>query len=237
MNQSLVFGSECLPAIRKLIDENQWSRILLVTGKKSFELSRAQKFINDCFSGYDLTYFRFSEFDNNPHITDLKRGLELTKDFRPSVIIAIGGGSVIDMGKLIRFFHTHKGEILSKEYEQNGIEIPIIAIPTTAGTGSEATHFAVLYDENNIKHSIADKGILPDYAVVNPELTYAQTPYLTACAGFDALAQAIEAYCHKNATKESGESAVKSIDLMYQTLPEVVKNPTPELRAKMAGGA
>ena len=80
-------------------------------------------------------------------------------------------------------------------------------------------------------------GILPDYAIVNSELTWNQSSYLTACAGFDALAQGIEAYWNKNATEESDEYALKSIDLIYETLPKVVANPTPELRSRMSEGA
>lgn len=237
MTQLLLFGDECILKVKDLFHTCQWNKILLVTGKQSYKSSGAESFINDCLSGYDAETVRFCDFDSNPNISDLKKGLALTLGFDPSVIISIGGGSVLDMAKLLRFFLMHEGDILSGIYKPNDKNIPLIAIPTTAGTGAEATHFAVLYDESGMKHSIADEAILPDYAVVYPPLTYGQSPYVTACTGFDALAQAIEAYWNKNATKESDGYAEKAMDLIYLSLPIAVNNPTKEVRDRMAKGA
>lgn len=238
MEQQTVFGQEESKAfVKSLIKEKGWDRILLITGKRSFEQSGASEFIRDCIASGHAEARRFSDFETNPNVWDLKKALQVADEFNPSAIIAIGGGSVMDMGKLIRFFHTHDGEILGGDYRPNGREIPLTAIPTTAGTGSEATHFAVLYDEEKKKHSIADKSILPDYAVINPGLTCGQSAYLTACAGFDALVQGIEAYWNRNATEESDGYALKAIELIHDTLPQVVNAPTPELRRKMSEGA
>ena len=237
MAQQLIIGEESITKIRNLFLDNNWSNVLLITGKQSYQTSGAQQFIEDCLSDIGIQTTRFCGFANNPNIYDLKKGLALTRGLSPSVIIAIGGGSVLDMAKLLRFFLTHEGEILESHYFANGKEIPIIAIPTTAGTGAEATHFAVLYDEQGKKHSIANQDILPDYAVIYPELTCQQSPYVTACSGFDALAQAIEAYWNKNATAESDEYAVKAMNLIYPSLPVAVNHPTPEAREKMAEGA
>lgn len=237
MTQQLFIGDECVSKVCDLIHQNRWNRILLVTGKRSYETSGAESFVRDCLSGIDTEYIRFCDFASNPNITDLNKGLVLTREFNPSAIIAIGGGSVLDMAKLLRFFLTHEGDILSSAYVSNGKNIPLIAIPTTAGTGAEATHFAVLYDEQGKKHSIAEPSILPDYAVVYPLLTYGQSPYVTACSGFDALAQAVEAYWNKNATKESDGYAEKAMDLIYPSLPDAVNNPTKEVRDRMAEGA
>lgn len=236
MDQLVSFGNENNLAFERLLKKDVGGRILLVTGKKSFETSGAQEFILNNIPS-EAIVLRYSDFENNPNITDLLKGIKTANDFNPSVIIAIGGGSVIDMGKLIRFFYTHSGEILTGPYVTTRIGIPLIAIPTTAGTGCEATHFAVLYDDQKKKHSIANNAILPDCAIINPVLTYNQTPYLTACSGFDALAQAIEAYWNKNATTKSDEYAQKAINLIYDTLPKVVANPTPDLRDRMAEGA
>lgn len=223
--------------LRTLLVSKEWDKVLLVTGKQSYEVSGAKSFIEDCLFGLDVNITRFCNFSNNPNIVDLKKGLVLTKAFMPSVIIAIGGGSVIDMGKLLRFFLTHDGKILEGSYNPTGKEVSLIAIPTTAGTGAEATHFAVLYDEQDKKHSIANKAILPEYVVIYPLLTYNQSPYVTACAGFDALAQSIEAYWNKNATAESDGYALKAMELLSSSLPIAVNNPTPEVRNRMAEGA
>lgn len=237
MNQQLFIGDECIYKVHDLLHSGKWNRILLVTGKRSYESSGAEDFIKGCMAGFDGDSLRFSDFVKNPNIADLKKGLDLIRGYNPSVIIAIGGGSVMDMGKLLRFFMTNDGDILRGPYMPNGKSVPLIAVPTTAGTGAEATHFAVLYDESGKKHSIADKSMLPDYAVVYPPLTYGQSPYVTACTGFDALSQAIEAYWNKNATKESDGYAEKAMDLIYPSLPEAVNNPTRETRDRMAEGA
>ena len=237
MAQQLIIGEEIVSEIRTLFRDNGWDNVLLVTGKCSYETSGAHKFIEDSLSILNIKTTRFCGFANNPNIVDLKKGLALTRSLDTSVIIAIGGGSVLDMGKLLRFFTTYDGEIFGGKYISNGKKIPLIAIPTTAGTGAEATHFAVLYDEKGKKHSIADSDILPDYAVIYPRLTYNQSQYVTACSGFDALAQAIEAYWNKNATAESDEYAVKAMNLIYPSLPIAVNEPIPEARDKMAEGA
>ena len=237
VKQRLIIGEDTIGKIRSLFFDNGWDNVLLVTGKQSYGTSGAERLIGDCISGQNIISTRFCSFANNPNIVDLKKGLELTKGLTPSVIIAIGGGSVLDMGKLLRFFFTQEGEIVGGEYKPDGKKIPLIAIPTTAGTGAEATHFAVLYDEQGKKHSIANEAVLPDYAVICPELTYNQTPYVTACSGFDALAQSIESYWNKNATSESDEYALKAMKLIYPSLPIAVNDPTPEARDRMAEGA
>ena len=101
---------------------------------------------------------------------DLLVGLELCNDFGPDAVIAIGGGSVIDMAKMINFFTCHKFDV--KEYINAGSEKdineckPLVVLPTTSGTGSEATHFAVLYIDK-VKYSIAEEVILPDIAIID----------------------------------------------------------------------
>lgn len=237
MDQLLITGKDSSETLGILISENKWSKILLVTGKKSFEISGSKDYIEKECSNLDIQLSRFSDFQNNPNIDDLRKGIVFAEKIVPDVIIAIGGGSVMDMGKLIRFFYTHDGEILSGSYNTNSNKVPLIAVPTTAGTGSEATHFAVLYDENKVKHSISSPDILPEYVILRPELTYNQSPYLTTCAGFDALAQSIEAYWNKNATEESDVYAERAMKVLYDTLPKVVNNPTAELREKMSEGA
>ncbi len=237
MTQQLIIGEDCIIKIKSLFLNNNWDKVLLVTGKQSYQASGAEKFIEDCLSDIKVRTTRFCGFANNPNIVDLKKGLALTRDLSPSVIISIGGGSVLDMGKLLSFFITHDGEILGGDYKPNEKEISLITIPTTAGTGAEATHFAVLYDEDGKKHSIAHETMLPDYAVIYPELTYSQSPYVTACTGFDALAQSIEAYWNKNATPDSDEYALKAMKLIYPSLFDAVNDPTPEARDNMAEGA
>lgn len=237
MNQSVAFGDNSQKFLKDLFSLYCWKRCFLVTGKDSYQRSGAKDFIENAISNFPRLIYRFSNFETNPNVRDLRVGLNIIREYKPDVIIAIGGGSVIDMGKLLRFFYTHHGDFFSGFYESTGTDLPLIAIPTTSGTGSEATHFAVLYDESKTKHSIAATDVFPEYAIVNSSLTYNQNSYLTACSGFDALAQAIEAYWNRNATLESDKYAHKAISIIYSTLPLVVTNPTPDLRDKMSEGA
>lgn len=236
MNQLVSFGANNDSFLKDLFRSKRWKKCFMVTGKKSFETSGAKDFINDSIKENVISIGQFSDFENNPNIIDLQEGLKKIREYKPDVIVAIGGGSVIDMGKLLRFFYAHDGEILSGSYTLNNNNIPLIAVPTTAGTGSEATHFAVLY-KDGIKHSVEHKNVLPDVAFVYPPFTYNNSAYLTACTGFDALAQSIEAFWNRNATKESDEYAKKAIKLIYPNIVLAVNSPSNVIRDKMALGS
>ena len=130
------------------------------------------------------------------------------------------------MSKLIRHYAAERG-----------YSIPLWAIPTTAGTGAEATHFAVVY-KNGVKHSIEADDILPDVAILYPPFTYSNNAYLTACTGFDALAQAIEAYWNPKATDESKQYSILAINMIYKQLPECIAHPEQmKLRDELLQGA
>ena len=212
-------------------------RVMLVTGKASFEKCGAAETILPLLERLHIEVARFCDFAPNPDTKGLARGMEYIRNTNPDAIIAVGGGSVIDMAKLIRFSYAYPGDIFGDTHTPTASLIPLASLPTTAGTGSEATHFAVLY-HNGIKHSIEHEHIRPDIAIVDCTFTYGTPPYLTACAGFDALAQAIEAYWNRNATPESDALALNAINLLYTTLPRLVENQyDDECRAKASEGA
>ena len=192
-------------------------RIMVVHGHGSYVSCGAKDLIDLVSQG--LTLVEFDDFSANPKQEDAQAGTHLLAESNPDMIVAVGGGSVIDMAKLIR------------HYSQ--CEIPLLAIPTTAGTGAESTQFAVCYIEG-IKHSISDPSILPDMVLLYPPLTYGNSPYLTACTGFDALAQAIEAYWNVNATPESDALALRAIERIY---PRLISEPTPDNRMMLLLGA
>lgn len=179
--------------------------IFLVTGKRAFDKSGIDYYLKN-FSG-PIT--GFSEF--GPLVTrgDLEIGKKHFEEAKRNcdVVVAVGGGKAIDMAKLIRF-----------ETKQR---VTLIAIPTTSGSGSEATHFAVIY-EDGIKKSIADKTILPDYAIVDPALAYSVSPHQRAVSGMDALTQAIESFWSKKATKESKQYSFDAVTLLYPNLKSAV---------------
>lgn len=235
MEQTVYLGENSIDKLDKILSEILPKRVFLVRGKKSYITSGAKKQIERfLMSGVQVT--DFFDFQENPKIEDLKNGLRVLENINPDLIIAIGGGSVLDMAKLIRFCHSYDGNPIGKEFDKKKILIPLVAIPTTAGTGSESTHFSVIY-KDHIKYSLEHDDILPDYAIVYAPFTYNNPKYLTACTGFDALAQAIEAYWNVNATEESDQYAMKAIELLFSNLPIVVKNPTKEVRDKVSEGS
>lgn len=237
MNQRnfIEFGS--IENIYNILKEFSAKRIFLVTDKNSYMLSGAQAKLKHLEE--ENTVFIFSEFDLNPKIEDVLNGIKSFNLFQPDVVIAIGGGSAIDMAKLIKFFAGNN--IVPKDFIdgkisdlQNGK--PLIALPTTAGTGSEATHFAVLYI-NHIKYSIAHAFILPDIVIIDPDLTMSLPSKISAYSGMDALSQAIESYWSIYSTAESKKYAAEAIPLIAENIVKAVNNPDRESRMALAKSA
>ena len=213
-------------------------KVFLVTGKKSYYSSKSNRFIHNALG--PLEYVRFSDFDPNPKIEDAVKGFNLLNETNCNLIIAIGGGSVIDMAKLISVFYSNQTykptDLIKNSYLDLKKKIEIIAIPTTAGAGSESTHFAVVY-ENNIKYSLASELVLPVVVGLNTNLTISQSPINTAYSGLDALAQAIESYWSLGSNSESDIFALKAIPLIFNNLLLSVKNPSLDSRKKLLLGS
>jgi len=130
-------------------------------------------------------------------LSTIERGVALGKPFGPDMVIGLGGGSCIDMAKVAALMLTHGGSVRDYfgEFKVPGAVLPVIAVPTTAGTGSEATPVAVVSDsERTLKVGIASPYLIPHAAICDPELTYSAPSGLAAVAGADALVHAIEAY-------------------------------------------
>lgn len=236
MAQIAYRGSASIDELLPALEQYAGRHILLVRGKRSYEACGAKRHFDAIFKALGISVSEFFDFEENPREPDLQRGLSLFGTFPISAVVAVGGGSVLDMAKLLRFFHAYVGEIDTGNYRKDGELLPLIVLPTTAGTGSEATRFAVLY-RNKVKYSVEHDSILPDKVIVYPPFTYDNPPYLTACTGFDALAQAIEAFWNVNATEESECFARRAITLLWPNLPVAVSAPTPEVRDKISEGA
>jgi len=222
--------------IKQFLGGRPPSRVLLVCGKKSFQASGAEAWFSQ--AGLDALP-RFDDFTSNPKEEDLLRGINLFQEIQAQAILAVGGGSSLDMAKAINYFGSTGrtlDDYLSKQIPPSPSVRPLMAVPTTAGTGSEATHFAVLY-RGHTKLSIADASIRPSHIWLAPEFTSSMSPYQTACTGMDALAQGIESLWAKGSTPASRECASTAVKLALKLLPDAVHNPTPEVRAGMLEAA
>lgn len=225
MKQRVFIGKEAINSWLKDVQKMHPKRCFVVRGHHSFEACGGRAIIEQLQQVTDCDITEFEDFSVNPKYDEAKVGLDRMMLSQADLIVAIGGGSVLDMAKLIRHLAAEQGHM-----------IPLHAFPTTAGTGAEATHFAVAYIDGK-KQSIAAEDVLPDVAVVYPPLTYSNNAYQTACAGFDAVAQAIESYWAKGATEESRRYSVRALELLWHQLPQLVQAPNEGLRDQVAEGA
>ncbi|SEA55404.1 Alcohol dehydrogenase, class IV [Xylanibacter ruminicola] len=165
-------------------------------------------------------YVLFSDFTPNPVYEDVCKGIELFHITKCDSILAVGGGSAIDVAKCIKLAVLAKEgnatlipPLVSKCVECDGAKMPFIAIPTTAGTGSESTHNAVMYFEG-AKQTVTNDGVLPDYAILEPSVLKTLPLYQKKCTMMDALCQGIESWWSVNSTEESNEYSRKTIELI-----------------------
>ena len=162
----------------------------------------------------------FSEFTPNPLYEQVCNGIELLKTSNCDTILAVGGGSAIDVAKCIKLaVLAEEGNkaiippLVSTRVACDGTKLPFIAIPTTAGTGSESTHNAVMYYEG-AKQTVTNDGVLPDFAVLEPSVLKTLPLYQKKCTMMDALCQGIESWWSVNSTEESYEYSRKTIELI-----------------------
>ena len=165
--------------------------------------------------------------------------IELYKKSGCETTIAIGGGRIIDMAKIVAFFAENNLEpydFIENPKKKMFKNIFLIAIPTTAGSGSQATRYAVLY-KNKQKYSIENEFLLPAVAIVDPQLTMSMSKKITAITGTDALCQAIESYWSINSNQESKAFAKASLKLIASNFEKAVSNPDTDSRLAMAKAA
>jgi alcohol dehydrogenase class IV len=207
--------------------------IFLVTGKKSWALSGAEERITPLLEGRRVT--KFDDFSSNPQLEDVARGTSLFQRDNPELVVAVGGGSVLDTAKCIALLgrqDSAPAECVTGAAPVKNPATPLVAVPTTAGTGSEATRFATVYIKET-KYSLQHDSILPVAYVADPVFTTNLSPYLTAVTGIDALAQAIESYWSVKSTHRSREYAARAVSLAVTSLEKAVVEPDYEARLAM----
>lgn len=176
--------------------------------------------IKDNIENMGVPHVMFSDFTPNPLYEQVCKGIDLFQITKCDSILAVGGGSAIDVAKCIKLAILAKEgnaaiipPLVSQRLAIDGKKIPFIAIPTTAGTGSESTHNAVMYYEG-AKQTVTNDGVLPDYAILEPSVLKTLPLYQKKCTMMDALCQGIESWWSVNSTEESYEYSRKTIELI-----------------------
>ena len=190
----------------------------------------------------------FSEVESDPSFDTIQKGVAQMNEFKPDVIIALGGGSPIDAAKGMWLFYEHPDadieglklkfmDIRKRTYKfpTLGTKAKMVAIPTTSGTGSEVTSFAVITDKKqNKKYPLADYELTPDVAIIDPDLVMSLPPKITADTGMDVLTHAIEAYVSNMASDYTDALAEKAVELVFKNIREAYYNGSnKEAREKM----
>ena len=227
-------------------------KVFIVTDKFLFE-NGYTKVVTDKLNELGITHTTFCDVAPDPNLACAKEGAKLMTEFNPDCIIALGGGSAMDAAKIMWVLYEHPEadffdmamrfmDIRKRVYEfpKMGEKAYFIAIPTSAGTGSEVTPFAVITDEETgVKYPLADYELLPKMAIVDSDMMMNAPKGLTAASGIDALVHSIEAYASMMATEFTDALAIEAIKLIFEYLPRAYKEGAndPEAREKMAHAA
>ncbi len=227
----IIFGTSSLNQIEKLAEKySQNNKILIIASKflrKLGILEKLEKSLQD--AGLKVTIFE--KIKINPTFESIDNSTAFATNENYGLIIGIGGGSTLDCAKCTAILANNKGgikEFLVENKKIMNIGIPLLEIPTTAGTGSEVTMWATVWRENSIsrkKYSLSDEKMYAKAALLDPELTISMSPKLTAITGLDALSQAIEAFWSRNHNPTSDKHALNAISLTIENLEKAYNNP------------
>ena len=243
----------CLPvALEELKAVYAKKRAFIVTDSFLFE-NGYTKPITDKLEELGIQYTTFSNVAPDPNLACAKEGAKLMAEFKPDTIIALGGGSAMDAGKIMWVLYEHPeadfmdmamrfADIRKRIYTfpRMGEKAYFVAIPTSAGTGSEVTPFAVITDETTgVKYPLADYELLPNMAIIDADMHMSAPKGLTSASGIDAVTHALEAYASVMATDYTDGLAIQALKVIFEYLPRAYDNGPndPEAREKMANAA
>ncbi|OOF49721.1 bifunctional acetaldehyde-CoA/alcohol dehydrogenase [Rodentibacter genomosp. 1] len=221
-------------------------RVVIVTDRTMVDLGFVEKIAKQITArGNHVTYQLFADVEPDPSIETVRRGTELLRSYQPDTIIALGGGSAMDAAKVMWLFYEQPEvdfrDLVQKfmdirkrafKFPQLGRKARFIGIPTTSGTGSEVTPFAVI-TEGDKKYPIADYSLTPTVAIVDPALVMTVPAHVAADTGLDVLTHATEAYVSVLANDFTDGLALQAIKLVFENLERSVKEKDPEAREKM----
>ncbi len=249
--EKVYFKKGCMPEALIELKEMGKQRVFIVTDEFLFK-SGFSKLITDRLNEMGIVNTTFSDVQPDPTLASAKKGAEAMRLFRPDAIIALGGGSALDAGKIMWVLYEHPEvdfadmamrfmDIRKRVYKfpTMGQKAYFIAVTTTAGTGSEVTPFAVITDETSgLKYPIADYELLPKMAICDPELMMSIPKGLTANSGYDAMVHSLEAIASVMASDFTDGIAKEAIKLIFDYLPTAYNNGSDEkARGEMAYAA
>ena len=243
----------CLPvALEELKNVMDKKRVFIVTDSFLFQ-NGYTKVITDKLDEMGIVHTTFFDVESDPSLASAKEGAKAMADFKPDCIIAVGGGSAMDAGKIMWVLYEHPEadfmdmamrfiDIRKRVYTfpKMGEKAYFIAVPTSAGTGSEVTPFAVITDEKTgVKYPLADYELLPKMAIVDADMMMNAPKGLTAASGIDAVSHSLEAYASVMATDYTDSLALRSLKMVFENLPTAYDNGPnePKAREKMANAA
>jgi len=215
------------------------TRAFIVTDQSMVKLGYIDKILYHLRKRQEYVHSEiFSEVESDPSFDTINKGVKMMNEFKPDVVIAVGGGSPIDAAKGMWLFYEHPDadadgmklkfmDIRKRTYKfpKLGEKAKMVAIPTTSGTGSEVTSFAVITDkQNNKKYPLADYELTPDVAIVDPDLVMSLPKKITADTGMDVLTHAIESYVSNMASDYTDGLAEKAAELVFKNLKEAYNN-------------
>lgn len=239
LNEVSYFGPGARKELPNVVNRFGYKKALVVTDKGLMKFGVA-KMVLDVLDAAGIAYDIFDEVKPNPTVTNVKEGIKACKAAAADFIIAIGGGSAMDTAKGIGIVCNNPefSDIVSLEgvADTKKKSLPIIVLPTTAGTAAETTINYVIIDEEHQKKMVCvDPNDIPAVAIVDAELMYSLPKGLTASTGMDAMTHAIEGYITKAAWEMSDMFEIKAIEMIHKYLPIAVNDPeNPEGRNGMA---
>ena len=215
IESQIVLGRKNLKEeLKTLFMEKSWKRVFLVAGKSFLRLPIGQD-LEEIFSDLDLRTYHFSAFQANPLLEDVEKGIEAFSAFQGDVILAVGGGSALDTAKCIKLFSglSKDKSYLEQEYTENGILL--LTHPTTAGTGSESTPYAVIYKAGE-KCSVEHESIYPRYRIEDARSLKTLPLFQKKATLLDALSHAMEAIWSKYSNEDSRSYGKEAISLILK---------------------
>ena len=230
LNEVSYFGAGARKELPEVLNRMGLKKALVCSDKGLIKVGTTAK-VTEVLDGINFPYEIYSEIKPNPTVTNVKQGVEAFKNSGADCIIAIGGGSSMDTAKGIGIVSNNPefADVVSLEgvAPTKHKSVPIIALPTTAGTGAEVTiNYVIIDEERQAKMVCVDPNDIPAVAIVDPELMYSLPKGLTAATGMDALTHAIEGYITKGAWVMSDMYELQAIKMIAENLPIAVEEPT-----------